>query len=82
MSSLQVRELPDNLYRLLQKKAQKEHRSLSQEAIAVLAKGLNTSISHQDRRQELLQEINAQAVAMQTSELPAPADLIHEDRRR
>ena len=50
MPSLQVRELPENIYRLLQKKAKDEHRSLAQEAVVALAKGLNTSVSNKTRR--------------------------------
>jgi len=33
MPSLQVRDLPGNIHRLLHKKAQSEHRSLAQEAV-------------------------------------------------
>ena len=44
MSSLQVRELPENIYSLLKRRAEAERRSIAQEAIALLAKGLNTSI--------------------------------------
>jgi plasmid stability protein len=42
MPSLQVRELPENIYRLLQENAAKEHRSLAQEAVVTLAKSLKT----------------------------------------
>ena len=40
MSSLQIRELPENIYSLLKRRAEAEHRSIAQEAIALLAKGL------------------------------------------
>ena len=45
MSSLQARELPENIYSPLKRIAEAEHRSIAQEAIVLLAKGLETSIS-------------------------------------
>ena len=53
MSSLQVRELPENIYSLIKQRAEAEHRSIAQEAIALLAKGLDTSIAPKERRQKL-----------------------------
>jgi len=40
VSSLQVRELPENIYHQLKSRAEADHRSLAQEAVAILAKGL------------------------------------------
>ena len=82
MSSLQVRDLPDNIHRLLQKKAQSEHRSLAQEAVVLLAKGLCTSISHKDRRATLLQEIASCHDVDQFVKQQDPVELIREDRQR
>ncbi len=82
MPSLQVRELPDNIYHLLQKRARAEHRSLAQEAVSILAKGLGTSICHKARREQLLQEITAQYSAHQRAIQLDPVDLIREDRQR
>ena len=45
MASLQVRELTENIYSLLKRRAEAEHRSIAQEAIVLLAKGLDTSIA-------------------------------------
>ena len=83
MPSLQVRELPDNIYRLLQEKAKVEHRSLAQEAIVTLAKGLNTTSSNKDRRKTLLQNIVAHPCSSgkMTYDV-APVSLIREDRER
>ncbi len=81
MPSLQVRELPENIYQLLQKKAADEHRSLSQEAIIVLAKGLNTSISHKARREKLLQSIAENQTNKNITEID-PVKFIQEDRDR
>jgi len=61
MPSLQVRELPENIYRLLKNRAAAAHRSLEQEAIMTLAKGLETSTSNKDRRARVLAAIGAAA---------------------
>lgn len=82
MPSLQVRELPDNIYYSLQKKAQAEHRSLAQEAVIVLAKGLNTSVSNKNRRKELLQSIADNHFDNQAVVQIDPVELIREDRLR
>lgn len=81
MPSLQVRDLPDNIYHLLQKRAQAENRSLAQEALAILAKGLNTSTSNKSRRADLLKEIEKKFLP-ETLKQFDPVDLIREDRDR
>lgn len=83
MPSLQVRELPENIYRQLKKRAQSDHRSLSQEAIAILAEGLNTSVSPKQRRTKLLQQIAEQPKSNnKMASAPDPVALIREDRKR
>lgn len=82
MPSLQVRELPENIYRLLQKKAQAEHRSLAQEAVVVLAEGLNSPISHKQRRSELLNNIMKNPCKNKAVMQMDPVELINEDRQR
>ncbi len=82
MPSLQVSELPENIYNLLQKKARKEHRSLSQEAVMTLAKGLQTSLSHKERRKKLIEEIVTHPAFGEDDALPDPVELLREDRNR
>lgn len=83
MPSLQVRELPENVYRLLQKKAEVEQRSLAQEAIITLAKGLETGLSNKERRNKLLADIRSQPCNPQkiTADID-PVALLREDRGR
>ena len=50
MASLQIRKLPENIYFMLQQRTEAEHRSIAQEAIVLLAKGLDTSIAPKERR--------------------------------
>jgi plasmid stability protein len=44
MPLLQVRDIPDHVYRLLVEQAAKERRSLAQQAVAVLARGLEVEL--------------------------------------
>lgn len=82
MPSLQVRELPDNIYHLLQERAQTKHRSLAQEAIVVLAKGLETSTTNKQRRQQVLAKIAATAAVSTEAKAVDPLIWIHEGRDR
>ena len=83
MPSLQVRELPDNIYRLLLEKSTIKHRSLAQEAIMTLAKGLETNTSNKDRRNKILAAITDQPcnAGPKAANLD-PVSLQREDRER
>jgi hypothetical protein len=80
MPILQVRDIPDHLYRLLAKQAEQERRSLAQQAVAVLARGLEIELDAKARRQELLRAIKTSPP--KPAGLKDPAKLIREDRRR
>ncbi len=82
MPSLQVRELPENIYHLLQERAKKEHRSLAQEAVVTLAKGLQAPLSQKNRRMELLQVITDNLPVDQSVAHLDPVELLREDRGR
>ena len=83
MSSLQVRELPENIYSLLKRRAEAEHRSIAQEAIALLAKGLETSISPKVCRTKLLQKIAEESgLSGGTVSKLDPVELIRKNRER
>jgi plasmid stability protein len=53
MATLQIRELPEPLYDLLSFKAQRNHRSLTQQAIAELEQALQPQSSGLKRLQTL-----------------------------
>ena len=82
MPSLQVRELPENIYHLLQERAKKEHRSLAQEAVVTLARGLQAPLSQKNRRMELLQMITNSLPVDQSAAHLDPVELLREDRGR
>ena len=83
MASLQIRKLPENIYFLLKQRAEAEHRSIAQEAIVLLAKGLDTSTSPKERSARLLQRIEEEAeLNSGTAAKLNPVELIREDRKR
>ena len=68
---------------LLKRRAEAEHRSIAQEAIVLLAKGLDTSIAPKERRTRLLQRIEEEAeINSETAAKLDPVELIREDRKR
>ena len=82
MPSLQVRELPEHIYQKLVAEAEREHRSLSQQAIAVLAKGLGVSLDPKERRRRLLDHLRENPIDVDHSKLGNTVDMIREDRDR
>jgi len=82
MPLLQVKDFPENIYSLLQQRARAEHRSFSQEVVATLAKGLNLSVAHKARREQILQEIEKNPMVPQKVTTLDPVELIREDRQR
>jgi hypothetical protein len=81
MPLIQVRDVPEHIYRLLAEQATRERRSLAQQAVAVLARGLEVEVDAKARRRALLEAIRSNPAA-QAGKLSDPAKLIREDRRR
>jgi hypothetical protein len=81
MPLIQVRDLPDHLYRLLAEQAKKERRSLAQQVVTVLARGLERELDAKARRRKALRAIQTASPA-RTGRLSDPAGLIRKDRRR
>ena len=80
MPSLQVRDLPEDLYYQLNYLASKDHRSLAQETVILLKESVEARMANQARRKRLLESY--QGLGLDTSQFPDPADLIREDRER
>ncbi|VGO17805.1 hypothetical protein PDESU_06407 [Pontiella desulfatans] len=80
MPSLQVREMPAVLYGTLQEHAKREHRSLAQQAVVTLARGMELTVDPRERRQALLARIKE--AHLPALELPDAADMVKEDRAR
>ena len=80
MPTLQVRDLPEDVYTQLNYLASKEHRSLAQETIVLLKEGMDSKIGNKERRRKLLDKINT--LNIDGSKFPDPVALIREDRDR
>jgi len=81
MATLQVRDVPEHIYRQLAELAEKERRSLAQQAVAVLAKGLEVEVDPKARRRKVLEEAKRLNLGRGKS-LPDFVKLIREDRER
>ncbi len=82
MPSLQVRELPEHIYLSLCREAEAEHRSIAQQAVSAIARGLNVELDPRARRKAVLEEVREASVQYKAACLPDPAELIREDRER
>ena len=81
MPSLQVREVPAAVYGALTEASRQEHRSLTQQALVTLQRGLGFAEDSVQRRRRVIQEI-AETQVPRADELPDPVKLLREDRER
>lgn len=82
MPSLQVRELPEHIYLQLCREAEIQHRSIAQQAVAAIARGLQLDLDPKSRRSTLLSRIKADPILLNVDSPADPAQLIREDRER
>jgi len=80
MPNLQIKDLPESLYRLLKERARKERRSLAQEAAIAIARGLQRDEDPRERRKNLLKEIENNPVYKEIINKLDPVALVREDR--
>ena len=81
MPSLQIRNLPEDVYQALAFRAERAHRSLAQQALIELRKA--TASEGPERRRQLLSEIRASLAVDGTRPLSVtPEELIRTDRAR
>ena len=81
MATLQVRDVPEHIYRRLAELAEKERRSLAQQTVAVLAKGLDVEVDPKARRRKVLEEAKRLDLGRGKS-LPDFVKMIRQDRER
>jgi hypothetical protein len=79
MPSIQVRDVPDQLYRTIAEQAKREHRSLAQQVLVTLERGIGAQPDHLARRKALLDEIRSSPPIECKLD---PVALIREDRNR
>ena len=82
MPSLQVRELPEQLYNKIKQEAHNKHRTLAQQAIVTLSKGLNVPLDPKKRRENVLNILKQNAEIISKYKLSDPVNLINKDRER
>lgn len=81
MHTLQIRNLPEDVYEALSLRARREHRSLAQQAIVELRKLIEAD--HPNRRRATMEFLQESIRVEGCRELPvAPEALIREDRER
>ncbi|MDQ7796443.1 MAG: hypothetical protein RDU47_06640 [Spirochaetia bacterium] len=80
MPTLQVRDLPEDVYVQISYLAEKEHRSLAQESIVLLKEGIAAKLGNKERRRKLLEKMSD--LTVDGKAFPDPVDLIREDRER
>jgi len=81
MPSLQIRDLPDAIYRVLSLKARRERRSLARQAVIELER--MSDIEIQDRRLQALSDLRERIQREgETQVSMSPAEIVREDRER
>jgi len=81
MSSLQIRNLPDDLYQTLTFRAEQAHRSLAQQALIELRRA--TGSANAGQRERILEAISQDIAGIGARTLHAPPEtLLREDRNR
>ena len=81
MASLQIRDLPDDVYEALAYRAEAEHRSLAQQAIVELRR--IPELTARSLRLVILKELKSRIETEKPLPLPrSPEELVREDRER
>lgn len=80
MPSLQIRDLPDDVYQALAFRAEREHRSLAQQAIVDLRR--IAEVAARDRRRRIIGQIRERLPERTRRLEPPPEVLVREDRDR
>lgn len=80
MPSLQIRDLPDDIYLALSFRARQEHRSLAQQAVAELRR--IPALTSGERRKAMVERIRASLGTPEVPLGPSPEGLVRQDRER
>jgi len=81
MPLLQVRDCPEDIYKKISFWAKKQNRTIAQQVISILEKGLQLEQPNIERRKALLQKINSRVIKKEVNEIDDVA-LLREDRNR
>jgi predicted nuclease of restriction endonuclease-like RecB superfamily len=81
MPLLQVRDCPEDIYRKIASVARSENRSIAQQVIVLLEKGLGQEQSNMERRKRLLEKIESRKIGRDLQDIDTVA-MVREDRSR
>ena len=81
MPLLQVRDCPEDIYRKISLVAKKQNRTIAQQIIVLLEKGLGQLEPNVERRKQLIEKINSRVIERKVQDVDAVA-LIRQDRDR
>ena len=82
MPNLQVREVPVHVYGQLKELAVRQHRSLAQQTLMTIERGLAAVGDARERRRAVLARTRARDVRVDTAGLRDPVEMVREDRAR
>jgi uncharacterized protein YpuA (DUF1002 family) len=81
MPLLQVRDFPADIYEEITYEAKQQNRTIAQQTIVLIKKGLGEEISNQERRRRLMEKIKSRVIPESVKAID-PVKLIREDRDR
>ncbi|MGI5076579.1 hypothetical protein [Treponema maltophilum] len=81
MPLLQVRECPEDIYRKISHVAKSENRTIAQQVLVLLEKGLEQQESNIKRRKRLMEKFEKRQISSEIKKID-PVVLIREDRNR
>jgi hypothetical protein len=81
MPLLQVRECPEDIYKKISLVAKKQNRTIAQQIIVLLEKGLGQDQSNIERRKQLITKIEKRNIPEEIKNIDAVA-LVRKDRDR
>jgi hypothetical protein len=80
MPLLQVRDFPEDIYKEISYIARRQNRTIAQEVITLIKKGLEEETTNRERVQLVLEQINAREVPESAKELDS-AEIIRQMRK-
>lgn len=80
MPTIQVRNIPNDMYVQIQYLAEQEQRSIAEQTIILLKESLNNSNNNKNRRRMIFKKM--EELTIPDILLPDPVTLLREDRER
>jgi len=81
MPLLQVRDFPADIYEEISFMAHRQNRTIAQQTVALIKKGLGEDVSNQERRKSAIEKASARTIPKSAKSLDYVA-FIREDRDR